>query len=78
VGKQSRETVSTAFVTRAPPCTGGNEDHNVLAGSSIVNMAGNVREEAGSGTPLARGEGSRISKELLVRGAWPSRWLPFM
>jgi hypothetical protein len=29
---------------------------------------------AGSGAPLARGEGPR---ELLDRGAWPSRGLPF-
>jgi hypothetical protein len=32
---------------------------------------------AGSGAPLARGEGSRLSTELLDRGAWPSRGLPF-
>jgi hypothetical protein len=33
--------------------------------------------EAGSGAPLARGEGSRLSTELLDRGAWPSRGLTF-
>jgi hypothetical protein len=32
---------------------------------------------AGSGAPLARGEGPRLSTELLDRGAWPSRGLPF-
>jgi hypothetical protein len=32
---------------------------------------------AGSGTPLERGEGLRLSMELLDRGAWPSRGLPF-
>jgi hypothetical protein len=32
---------------------------------------------AGSGAPLARGEGTRLSTELLDRGAWPSRGLPF-
>jgi hypothetical protein len=32
---------------------------------------------AGSGVPLARGEGSWLSMELLDRGAWPSRGLPF-
>jgi hypothetical protein len=32
---------------------------------------------AGSGAPLARGEGQRLSMELLDRGAWPSRGLPF-
>jgi hypothetical protein len=30
-----------------------------------------------SGAPLARGEGPRPSTELLDRGAWPSRGLPF-
>ena len=32
---------------------------------------------AGSGAPLVRGEGPRLSTELLDRGAWPSRGLPF-
>jgi hypothetical protein len=32
---------------------------------------------AGSGAPLARGEGLLLSTELLDRGAWPSRGLPF-
>jgi hypothetical protein len=32
---------------------------------------------AGSGAPLARGEGPRLSSELLDRGAWPSYGLPF-
>jgi hypothetical protein len=32
---------------------------------------------AGSGPPLVRGEGLRLSMELLDRGAWPSRGLPF-
>jgi hypothetical protein len=32
---------------------------------------------AGSGAPLARGEGLRLSTELLDQGAWPSRGLPF-
>jgi hypothetical protein len=31
----------------------------------------------GSGAPLVRGEGSWLSTELLDRGAWPSRGLPF-
>jgi hypothetical protein len=30
-----------------------------------------------SGAPLARGEGPRLPTELLDRGAWPSRGLPF-
>jgi hypothetical protein len=33
---------------------------------------------AGSGAPLARGEDPRLSTELLDRGAWPSRGLPFV
>jgi hypothetical protein len=32
---------------------------------------------AGSGAPLACGEGPLLSMELLDRGAWPSRGLPF-
>jgi hypothetical protein len=32
---------------------------------------------ARSGAPLARGEGTRLTTELLGRGAWPSRGLPF-
>jgi hypothetical protein len=32
---------------------------------------------AGSGAPLARGEGTRLSTELLDQGAWPSRELSF-
>jgi hypothetical protein len=37
--------VTTAFVSRPPPCTGGNEAHDVSVGSSIVETAGSVREE---------------------------------
>jgi hypothetical protein len=32
---------------------------------------------AGSGAPLARREGPRLSTELLDQGVWPSRGLPF-
>ena len=32
---------------------------------------------AGSGAPLARGEGPQFSTELLDRGAWPLHGLPF-
>jgi hypothetical protein len=52
-----------------PPCTGGNEVHDVSVGSSIVETVGSVRAE--SGAPLARGEGLWLSTELLDRGAWP-------
>jgi hypothetical protein len=37
--------VTTEFVSWPPPCTGGNEAHDVLARSSIVETAGSVREE---------------------------------
>jgi hypothetical protein len=37
--------MTTEFVSWPPPCTGGNKAHNVLAGSSIVETAGSVREE---------------------------------
>jgi hypothetical protein len=45
VGHESCETVTTAFVSWAPLCIEGNEAHGVLAGSSIVETAGSVREE---------------------------------
>jgi hypothetical protein len=41
----SCETVTTTFVSRLPPCTGGNEARSVSVGSSIVETAGSVREE---------------------------------
>jgi hypothetical protein len=37
--------VTTVFVSRLPPCTGGNEARGVSAGSSIVETTGSVREE---------------------------------
>jgi hypothetical protein len=37
--------VTTAFVSRPPPCTGGNEARSVSARISIVETAGSVREE---------------------------------
>jgi hypothetical protein len=74
----SCETASTAFVVRPPLCTGGNEARNVLAGSSIANTSGSIRQEARSGAPLACGEDPRLSTELLIHGAWPSCGLPFV
>jgi hypothetical protein len=38
--------MTTAFVSRPPPCTGGNEARDVSAGSSIVETAGSIREES--------------------------------
>jgi hypothetical protein len=37
--------VTTAFVSRPPPCTGGNEARGVPAGSLIVEMTGSLRED---------------------------------
>jgi hypothetical protein len=37
--------VTTEFVSRPAPCTGGNEAHDISAGSSIVETTGSVREE---------------------------------
>jgi hypothetical protein len=37
--------MTTAFVSRTPSCTGGNEAHDVSAGNSIVETTGSVREE---------------------------------
>jgi hypothetical protein len=44
-GASSCKTISTAFVVQPPPCTRGNESHDILAGSSIVKTMGSVREE---------------------------------
>jgi hypothetical protein len=37
--------MTTKFISRSPPCTGGNEACGVLAGSSLVETARSVREE---------------------------------
>jgi hypothetical protein len=44
-GRVSCETVTTAFVSRPPPCTGGNEARGVSSRSSIVETTESVREE---------------------------------
>jgi hypothetical protein len=77
VGRESCETVTTAFVSRPPPCTGGNEARGVFGRKLDSGDDGERPRGAGSGAPLARGEGLRLSTELLDRGAWPSRGLPF-
>jgi hypothetical protein len=65
----SCETVTTAFVSRPPPCTGGNEVRSVSAGSSIVETAGSVREEPEAEHHLrvekARGSLRSYSTEVL-------------
>jgi hypothetical protein len=69
--------VTTEFVSRSPPCTEGNEAC-IVFGRKLDSGDGEERPRgAGSGAPLARGESSRLSTELLDRGAWPSRGLPF-
>jgi hypothetical protein len=45
VERESSKTVTTAFVSRPPPCTGGNKARGVSSGSLIVETAGSVREE---------------------------------
>jgi hypothetical protein len=37
--------MTTEFVSRPPPCIGGNEARGVSTESSIAEMAGSVREE---------------------------------
>jgi hypothetical protein len=77
VGQESCETVTTAFVSWPPPCTKGNEARGVF-GREVDSGDGTERPRgARSGAPLARVEGLRLSTELLDRGAWPSRGLPF-
>jgi hypothetical protein len=69
--------VTTLFVSRSPPCTEGNKARGVFSWKLDSGDDGERPREAGSGAPLARGEGSWLSTELLDRGAWPSRGLPF-
>jgi hypothetical protein len=37
--------VTTKFMSRPPPCTGGNEARDVSVGSSIVETVGSIRQE---------------------------------
>jgi hypothetical protein len=75
---ESCETVTTAFVSRPPPCTGGNEARDVF-GRKLDSGDDEERPRgAGSGAPVTRGEGTQLSTELLDRGAWPSCGLPFV
>jgi hypothetical protein len=67
----------TVFVSQPPRCTGGNEAHDVFRWKVDSGDDGERPREARSGAPLARGEGMWLSTELLDRGAWPSRGLPF-
>jgi hypothetical protein len=69
--------VTTVFVSRLPPCTGGNEARGVFSWKLDSGDGGERPRGARSGASLARGEGPRLSTELLDRGAWPLRGLPF-
>jgi hypothetical protein len=77
VGREYCETVTTAFVSRPPPCTGGNEARGVFDRKLDSGDGGERPRGAGRGAPLAHGEGPRLSTELLDHGAWGSRGLPF-
>jgi hypothetical protein len=70
-------TVTTVFVSRPPLCTGGNEAHRIFGQKLDSGDSGEHSRGAGSRAPLARGEGPRLSMDLLDRGAWPSHGLPF-
>jgi hypothetical protein len=77
VGQESSETMTIVFLSRPPLCTGGNEARGVFGRKLDSGDGGERPRGAGSGAPLARGEGPRLSMELIDRGAWPSRGLPF-
>jgi hypothetical protein len=69
--------MTTAFVSWPPQCTGGNEARDIFGQKLVSGDGGERPRGAGSGAPLAHGEGLRLSTKLLDRGAWPSRGLPF-
>jgi hypothetical protein len=73
----SCETVTTAFVSWLPPCTGGNEARDIFGRKLVSGDGGERPRGARSGAPLARGEGPRLSTKLPDRGVWPSHGLPF-
>jgi hypothetical protein len=45
VGGESCETMTIEFVSRPPPCTGGNKARGISAESSIMETAGSIRED---------------------------------
>jgi hypothetical protein len=70
--RDSRVCVTAATVYR-------RERGSWRFGRKLDSVDGGERPRgAGSGAPLVRGEGPRLSMELLDRGAWPSRGLPFV
>jgi hypothetical protein len=78
VGRESCETVTTAFVSWPPLCTKRKRGPQHFGRKLDCGDGGEYPRGAGSGAPLARGEGPWLSTELLDRGAWPSRGLPFV
>jgi hypothetical protein len=68
--------VTTEFVSWPPPCTGGNEARNVFG--RMLDSGDNGERPRGteSGAPLTRGEGPRLSTELLGYGVWPCVGFP--
>jgi hypothetical protein len=62
------EIMTTKFVLWLPPCNGGNEARDVLAGSSIVEMVGSVREEPEAEHRVEKSHGSLRSYSTVVLG----------
>jgi hypothetical protein len=62
--------VTTKFVSQPPPCTEGNEPRGVLAGRSVVETAGSVREdpEAEHQLHVEKAHGSLRSYSTVVLG----------
>jgi hypothetical protein len=52
--------MTTAFVSRPPPYTGGNEARDVFGRKLDSGDDGERPRGAGSGAPLARGEGPQL------------------
>jgi hypothetical protein len=69
--------MTTAFVSRSPLYTEGNKARGVFSRKLDSGDGGEHSRGAASGAPLARVQGLRLSTDLLDRGAWPSRGLPF-
>jgi hypothetical protein len=77
VGRESCETVTSVFVSQTPSYTGGNEARDVFGRKLDSGDGGERSRGIESEAPLACGECMWLSTELLDRGAWPLRGLPF-
>jgi hypothetical protein len=60
--------VTTVLVSRPPPCTRRERGPRHFGRKLDSGDGGERPRGAGSGAPLARGEGPRLSSELLDRG----------